>query len=121
MDSTHLPQQQYRKAPVFNNLRKLMATGERRLEWVHKLIARGGGSEASMSFNRAEVPYHEAALQCLQMHQSLLRDEDSPIKALEDLLEELDERKLPEPGVKHDQLRRIVARARRIIQDFAAG
>lgn len=120
MDATTLPQTQYRKAPVFNNLRKLMATGERRLEWVQKLIARGSGSETSMSFNRAEVPYHQAALECMQFHQSLLRDEDSPIKALEDLLEELGDRGLPDSGVKHDSLRRIVARARRILADFAA-
>ena len=119
MDATQLPQQQYRKAPTFNNLRKLMAAGERRLEWVRKLISERQGSQGSMDFNRAEAGYHEAALQCLQYHQAILSDETSPLKALEDLLEELKDRKLPDPGVKHDQLRRIVARARVILKTVA--
>ena len=120
MDASQLPQTQYRKPPVFNNLRKLMAAGERRLEWVRKLISNGQGSAGSMDFNRAEAGYHEAALQCLKFHQAILRDEESPLKALEDLLEELKERGIPAPGVKHDRLGRIMARARRILQALAA-
>ncbi len=119
---TELPQIQYRRRRVARDEeeirhQKLIGSGERRLEYLDKRIDDEMGSPGSLNFDKAERLFVVAALQALRFHKSLLYDEQSPIKALRDLLYHLEQLELPSVEPEHDELRRVVARARMILQE----
>jgi hypothetical protein len=119
---TELPQIQFRRrrrAGDTDEIRyqKLIASGERRLEYLDKRIDDRLGSRGSLEFDKAERLFVVAALQALRFHQSLLYDDRNPLKALRDLLYHLELLELVSDHPDHDELRRVVARARVILQE----
>ena len=128
-----LPQEQYRdgsRDPVdepradeplkIYGLRKLVAAGERRLEYLDEQIRGRRGSPGSLSFDKAERRYHRAAIRALLYHEAIIDADTSPIAALGDVLVELEALGLPTSATDHDRLGLLVAKARRILQALAA-
>jgi len=114
---TVLPQSQYkddgRKGPT---LRKLIASGERRLERLNEVISKELGSPGSLNFDRAERLFVQAGIKALELVHAFTTPELSPVVALQDLLGELEQLGLINAG--HARLDRIVARARLIIREL---
>lgn len=114
-----LPQVQYRdrEGPT---LRKLLASGERRRDFLNEMIDQERGSPGALQFARAERLFVAAGIEALALNHAMLRDETSPVVALRDIVAELEELKLFAPGAAHPQLARIARRAQRILQELGS-
>jgi len=114
--ATELPQSQYKDQRDGPTLRKLIGSGERRLERLNEVISRGLGSPGALNFDRAERLFVRAAIDALELLHAYTTPELSPVVALQDMVDELEELKLVHSG--HERLDRIVARARVILHEL---
>jgi hypothetical protein len=117
-----LPEIQFRRSRIRRDdgeirYQKLIGSGERRLEYLDRRIDDRIGSLGSLTFDKAERLFVVAALQALRFHQSLLYADRNPLKALRDLLYHLELLELPTDHPDHDELRKVIARARVILQE----
>lgn len=113
-----LPQTQYRTEREGPTVRKLIASGERRLVFLDEMIDEERGSRGALQFAKAERLFVRAGLLALRTQHALLREDTSPIVALQDLLGELELLGVATDDHKHDRLRGIVARSRSILREL---
>jgi hypothetical protein len=113
-----LPQKQYDRRGESSALRRVIATGERRLERLDEVIDERMCSDKALPCYQAERIFVRAAIVAIGWHLAVLDDETNPLLVLQDLLSELKQLGLPGHDQNHDRLNRLVTKARRILADF---
>lgn len=122
MKAEELPQVQYknREGPT---LRRLLASGERRLEYLDDVISNDRGSPGSLSFDKAERLFVRAGLKALEVNHMLLGDETNPVLALQDLVAAIDDLQAAELlrlDKGYGRLVRVANRCRRLLREIGA-
>jgi hypothetical protein len=118
----NLPQVQYknREGPA---LRKLLASGERRLEYLDDVIGNERGSQGSLAFDKAERLFVRAGLKALELNHAMISRETNPLTALRDLVAEIDALQDAEM-LKRDKgygpLVRVANRCKRLLRELGA-